>query len=126
MCNNARTICFQLADIQMPKNPKENPSSKPSDQLVKASYNAGHASGRLEATEESMDAVAALIFKAEALQTKLGDSSNSATQENARHTLQALHLAFAAVTGSINGSADFQDLLAQSRQRLSKGSTLVH
>ncbi|MFT3929260.1 MAG: hypothetical protein QM709_03080 [Spongiibacteraceae bacterium] len=92
--------------------------SQPSDQLVKASYNAGYASGRLEATEESMDAVAALIFKAETLQARRASGDDSALQENARHTLQALHLAFAAVTGSVNGSAGFHDLLAQSRQRL--------
>ena len=100
-------------------------NSKSTD-LMKASYKAGHASGRLEAIEESMDAIAALIVKAEALQVRLGDNSNPSMLENARHTLQALHLAFAAVTGSVNGSAAFLDLLAQSRQRLSNDAATVH
>lgn len=110
----------------MSKKSKTNSGVQPSDQLVKASYNAGHASGRLEATEESMDAVAALIVKAETLQANLGDNANTAIQENARHTLQALHLAFAAVTDSINGSAEFQELLVQSRHRLTKNTTAIH
>ena len=104
----------------------QNPGSKPTDQLVKASYNAGHASGRLEAIEESVDAIAALIIKAEALQASLGESASTSLQENARHTLQALHLAFAAVSGSVNGSASFLDLLSESKHRLSKISAVVH
>jgi len=105
---------------------KPNPDSKPTDQLVKASYNAGHASGRLEAIEESVDAIAALIIKAETLLKNLGETANTNLQENARHTLQALHLAFAAVSGSVNGTPPFLDLLNQSKQRLSKNSAVVH
>jgi hypothetical protein len=110
----------------MSQKSKDTRTAPPSDQLVKASYNAGYASGRLEATEDSMDAVAALIVKAETLQTNLSEQASVAMQENARHTLQALHLAFAAVTGSVNGSAGFRDLLAQSKERLSQGAAVRH
>ena len=106
----------------MSNKPKSN--QKPTDQLLQASYNAGLATGRLEAIEESMDAVAALIFKAETLMASLGENPNPVTQENARHTLKALYLAFAAVTGSVNGSNAFQDLLAQSKGRISKEAVM--
>jgi hypothetical protein len=105
----------------MSKKSKDAPV-KPSDKLLQASYNAGRASGRIEAIEESMDAVAALVFKAEALQASLGENA-AATMENARHTLQALNLAFAAITGSANGSEAFRELLEQSRARVFKDVT---
>lgn len=110
----------------MPKDPKTNSNLAARDELVQASYKAGHASGRLEAIEESMDAIVALIIKAEALQESVSEKANAAMQENARHTLQALHLAFAAVTDSVNGSAAFRELLEQSKQRLSNGSHTRH
>ena len=106
----------------MSKKSKDAPV-KPSDKLWQASYNAGRASGRIEAIEESMDAVAALVFKAEALQASLGENAAPATLENARHTLQALNLAFAALTGSANGSEAFRELLEQSRARVFKDVT---
>lgn len=105
----------------MMKKPKANSNAD----LVKASYNAGVASGRLEAIEESMDAVAALIVKAEDLIAGLGENDRGA-RDNADHTLRALYLAFAAVTGSVNGSPAFRELLQQSRRRLSKGLTVTH
>lgn len=101
----------------VPKKSKEAPI-KPTSELLKASYNAGAASGRLEAIEESMDSVAGLIFKAEAMIAGLGDNPDKAIQNNADHTLRALQLAFAAVTGSVNGSPAFRELLEQSRLRL--------
>lgn len=109
----------------MSKPPAHNPPIKPTE-LLKASYKTGHASGRLEAIEEGMDAVAVLIFKAEALQAKLDENADATMRENARHTLQALHLAFAAVTGAVNGSAAFRQLLDESRQRCSNTSNVVH
>jgi hypothetical protein len=99
---------------------------KPSDELVKASYNAGVASGRLAAIEESMDAVAALIVRAESLIAGIRDKADDAVRQNADHTLRALHVAFAAVTDSTNGSPAFNELLEQSRQRLLKNATTVH
>lgn len=110
----------------MSKKAKDNSIPKPSDKLLQASYKAGLASGRLEAIEESIDAIAALIIKAEALQGGFNDNTSPATCENARHTLQALYVAFAAVSGSINGSAAFQALLAQSKQRLTQSAAIVH
>lgn len=98
----------------------------PSDALVKASYNAGIASGRIAAIEESMDAVAALIFKAESLLAGLGDSADAAVRANADHTLRALRVAFAAVTDAANGSQAFLELLEQSRQRLARKAVSVH
>ena len=115
-----------LPDTDVPKKTKDNPSLKPTSELLKASYNAGYASGRLEAIEESMDTVAALIFKAEALLASLGERPDRAMHENASHTLRALQVAFAAVTDSANGSAAFQALLEQSRQRLLKKAAAMH
>ena len=110
----------------MPKKSKDNPLAKPGNDVLMASYKAGFAEGRLEAIEESMDAVAALIFKAEDMTAGLGTNPERAIRDNAEHTLRALHLAFAAVTGSVNGSAAFRDLLAQSRQRLLKKAGAMH
>lgn len=73
-----------------------------------------------------MDAVAGLIFKAEAILARLGENPEPAIKESASHTLRALNLAFAAVTGSTNGSAACNSLLDQSRQRLHKKTTAMH
>lgn len=110
----------------MSKKSQNNPPIKPGNEIVVASYKAGLAEGRLAAIEESMDAVAELIGKAEDMIVGLGDNAPSAIRENANHTLRALNLAFAAVTGSINGSAAFLDLLTQSRQRLRKKAGAMH
>jgi hypothetical protein len=110
----------------VPKKPKEPISKQPSDELVKASYNAGIASGRIAAIEESMDAVAGLIFRAEALIAGLDSDSENAMRDNANHTLRALHVAFAAVTDSENGSVAYRGLLEQSRQRLHKKAAAMH
>lgn len=110
----------------MSKKSKENSPITPSSELLKASYNAGFASGRLEAIEESMDAVAALIFKAEGIIAGLGDTPDSAMQANANHTLRALQIAFAVVTDSVNGSPAFNALLDQSRQRLQTKAASMH
>jgi hypothetical protein len=107
------------------KNPAV-PPIKPSDELVKASYNAGVASGRLAAIEESMDAVAALIVRAESLIAGIEGKADQAVRLNADHTLRALHVAFAAVTDSTNGSPAFRELLEQSRQRLLKKTSTMH
>lgn len=108
------------------KNPKSKPANKPTDELLKASYSAGLATGRIEAIEESMDTLAGLIFKAEALAAKLGENSELAIRDNANHTLRALHIAFAAVTDSVNGSPAFHALLEQSRERLLKKAAAMH
>lgn len=104
----------------------KTPTGAPTDALVKASYNAGLASGRIAAIEESMDAVASLIFKAEALLAGLGDGADAAVRLNADHTLRALRMAFAAITDAANGSPAFQQLLEQSRQRLAGKASTVH
>lgn len=109
----------------MPKS-KDYSTQKPGDGLLQASYNAGAANGRLEAIEESMDAVAKLIVKAETLVAGLGGDSDSAMRDNAAHTLRALHLAFAAVTGSVKDSPAYHELLEQSRQRLLKSAAALH
>lgn len=101
----------------MTKKPKATPPIKPSDEVLKASFNAGFADGRLDAIEESMDAVADLIFKVEAMIAALGEQPEPATLDQANHTLRALHVAFAAVTGSTSGSNAFTELLDESRQR---------
>lgn len=110
----------------MTKKSKDNLLATRSSDVLMASYKAGFAEGRLEAIEESMDSVAELIFKAEDMIVGLGDKPDGAIRNNADHTLRALQLAFAAVTGSINGSAAFRDLLAQSRQRLLKKAGSMH
>jgi hypothetical protein len=110
----------------VPKKPKDDSPKPPSDALLKASYNAGLASGRLQAIEESMDTLAGLIFKAEGLIAGLDDNSDGAIKDNASHTLRALQVAFAAVTGSVNGSVAYRELLAQSRQRLLKKAAAMH
>jgi hypothetical protein len=110
----------------MTKKPTVPATGKPSDELVKASYNAGVASGRLAAIEESMDAVAALIVRAESLIAGIKDKADDAVRQNADHTLRALHVAFAAVTDAPNGSEAFRELLDQSRQRLLKKSSTMH
>jgi hypothetical protein len=109
---------FHCRQFDVSKKSKDIPFAKPTSDVLVASYNAGFAEGRLEAIEESMDAIAKLIFKAETMMAGLGDNPEQVLRDNADHTLRALHLAFAAVTGSINGSAAFRDLLAQSRQRV--------
>ena len=108
------------------KKPKDNPLVKPGNEMLLASHNAGLSEGRLEAIEESMDAVAELIFKAENMIIALGENAAPAIRDNANHTLRALQLAFAAVTESVNGSAAFLDLLAQSRQRLIEKAGAKH
>jgi hypothetical protein len=108
------------------KKPKANPAVPPSDALLKASYNAGFASGRIEAIEESMDTLAGLIFKADMMIDGLGDDTQNVLRANADHTLRALHVAFAAVTGSVKGSAAYLALLEQSRQRLLKKASTMH
>jgi hypothetical protein len=110
----------------MPKKPIGSAAKQPSDELVKASYNAGVASGRLAAIEESMDAIAGLIVRAEGLIAGIKDKADEAVRQNADHTLRALHVAFAAVTDSTNGSPAFRELLEQSRQRLLKKSSTMH
>lgn len=110
----------------MSKKSKDNPLVKAGNDVLMASYKAGLAEGRLAAIEESMDSVAELIFKAEDLIVGLGDNPEGAIRANAEHTLRALNLAFAAVTGSATGSAAFVDLLTQSRQRLLKKAGAMH
>jgi hypothetical protein len=110
----------------VPKKTKENPLTKPGNDVLMASYKAGFADGRLQAIEESMDTVAGLIIKAEAMIAGLGDNPDRAIQNSASDTLRALQIAFAAVTGSVNGSAACNELLAQSRQRLQKKSAAMH
>ncbi len=94
--------------------------------LVQASYNAGLAEGRLQAIEESIDAVARLIVKAETMIVAFTGETSQTTRDNADHTLRALQLAFAAVTGSKSGSPAFQALLSQSKQRLQKAASTMH
>ncbi len=101
-------------------------NEKPGAEMLMASYKAGFAEGRLEAIEESIDAVAALIFKAEAMIAGLGENPERTLRDNADHTIRALHLAFAAVTGAVNGSTAFRDVLEQSRQRLLKKANAIH
>jgi len=113
-------------DADVSKKSDETPNIKPSNELLKASYNAGFASGRIEAIEESMDTIAALIFKAETLIAGLGDNPDRTIQENANHTLRALQVAFAAVTGSAYGSAACNGLLEQSRTRLTQKTSSLH
>jgi hypothetical protein len=108
------------------KKSKDGSSTQPSDELVKASYNAGLASGRIAAIEESMDAVASLIFRAEKLLAGLGDDVDAAVRQNADHTLRALRMAFAAITDAGSGSPAFQELLEQSRQRLGDSTSTMH
>lgn len=108
------------------KKTKDNLLAKPVNDVLMASYKAGLAEGRLAAIEESMDSVAELIFKAEDLMVGLGDNPEGTIRANAEHTLRALNLAFAAVTGSASGSAAFLDLLTQSRQRLLKKTGVMH
>jgi hypothetical protein len=105
---------------------KDALKAKPSSDLVKASYDAGHAEGRLEAIQESVDAVAALITKAEAMIANLSANADSAIRINADHTLRALHIAFAAVSGSVNGSATFHATLEESKQRYQQKMSAVH
>ena len=105
---------------------KQLGNEKPGAEMLLASYNAGVADGRLEAIEESIDAVAALIFKAEAMIAGLGENLEPTLRDNANHTLRALQLAFAAVAGAVNGSAACRDLLEQSRQRLLKKANAIH
>ena len=114
----------KVADVS--KKTKENSNVKPSNELLKASYNAGFASGRLEAIEESMDTLAALIIKAETLIAGLGDNPDRTILDNANHTLRALQVAFAAVTGSVNGSAACTALFEQSKARLAKKTSALH
>lgn len=110
----------------MSKKIVNNPLTKPGAELLKASFDAGFADGRLAAIEESMDTVAGLIFKAETMIAGLGENPDRALLDNASHTLRALHVAFAAVTGSANGGAAFHSLLEQSRQRLLKKTAAIH
>lgn len=110
----------------MPKKPKDIPIKPPSDALLQAAYNSGLANGRIEAIEESMDAVAGLIFKVETMIAGLGENADAAMRDNANHTLRALQVAFAAVTDSVNGGPAFLDLLEQSRQRLHKKAAAMH
>jgi tRNA(Phe) wybutosine-synthesizing methylase Tyw3 len=108
------------------KHIKETLAAKPSSDLLKASYDAGFAEGRIEAIEESMDAVAALIAKAESMIANLSTTADVAIRVNADHTLRALHVAFAAVAGAANGSAAFQSSLEESKQRHLQKTTAVH
>lgn len=110
----------------MSKQPKETFAGKPNADLLKAAYDAGLAEGRIEAIEESMDAVAALIIKAESMIANLSEGADSAIRANASHTLRALYVAFAAVSGSVNGSAAFQSLLDESKQRHLQKTGAVH
>lgn len=110
----------------MTKKTKGSATKAERDELFQAAYNAGLADGRLQAIEESMDAVARLIDKAESMIAALSDETGAATRVNAEHTLRALHLAFAAVTGSANGSEAFRTLLEQSKARLQNGASTMH
>ena len=110
----------------MPKSVKETFAGKPNGDVLKAAYDAGFAEGRIEAIEESMDAVVALIEKAEFLIANLSEPVDGAVRANASHTLHALHVAFAAVTGSANGSAAFQTLLDESKQRHRQKNSAIH
>jgi hypothetical protein len=108
------------------KKSSQNPLAKSDSGLSMASYKVGFAEGRLDAIQESMDAIAELIFKAEVMIASLGEGPESAICNNADQTLRALHLAFAAVTGSVKGSPAFLDLLAQSRQRQHEKAGAMH
>lgn len=119
-------ILSTLWQSDVSKKSKDNSLANRSSDVVVASYKAGFAEGRLEAIEESMDAVAELIFKAEDMIARLGENPERSIRDSADHTLRALNLAFSAVTGSVNGSAAFLDLLAQSRQRLLKKAGAMH
>ena len=110
----------------MSKQLKETLAGKPNADVLKASYDAGFAEGRIAAIEESMDAVAVLIIKAESMIANLSDGADSAIRANASHTLRALYVAFAAVTGSVNGSTAFQNLLDESKQRHLQKAGAVH
>lgn len=110
----------------MPKKPKGNAPEAPRVELIEPSYKVGIADGRVQAIEESMDAVAALIVKAESMIAAFDADVESSKRENADHTLRALYLAFAAITGAANGSAAFQSLLTQSKERLGGGSSTMH
>jgi len=95
-------------------------------ELALASYNVGVADGRLQAIEESMDAVASLIVRAEAMVGAFTEETSQVTRDSAEQTLRALRLAFAAVTGTKSDSAAFLTLLDQSKERLQKGSSTMH
>lgn len=110
----------------MPKKSKDDATDTPRGELVQASFNAGIAEGRLQAIEESMDAVASLIVRAEAMVGAFTEETGQVTRDSAEQTLRALRLAFAAVTGSKSGSAAFLTLLDQSKERLQKGSSTMH
>lgn len=125
LCDTARPHRFDNSAV-MSKKISGSPIAKPSGKLLEASYNAGFADGRLKAIEESMDAVAALVFKVETMIAGLGENPDRVLQDNATHTLRALNVAFAAVTGSVNGSAAFQSLLEQSRQRQLQNAASMH
>lgn len=103
-----------------------NTPQTPRPELVEPSYKVGLADGRLQAIEESMDAIAALIVKAEAMIAGLDPEAEPGRHKNGDQFLRALHLAFAAVTGSVNGSAAFSSLLEESKVRLAGRDSNVH
>jgi hypothetical protein len=98
----------------------------PRPELVEPSYKVGVADGRLQAIEESMDAVAALIVKAETMLASFGPEVAPAKRDSGEQFLRALYLAFAAVTGSANGSPAFTSLLEESKARLAGRDSRVH
>lgn len=110
----------------MSENPKSNTSEASRIGLDEPSYKVGVADGRVQAIEESMDEIAMLIARAETMIAAFGAETDQIRRDNADHTVRALYLAFAAITGSENGSAAFQSLLAQSGARVSSGASTTH
>lgn len=110
----------------MPQIPNSNESGTLRVGLDQPSYKVGVADGRVQAIEESMDTVAVLIVKAEAMIAAFDADTAQARRDNADHTVHALYLAFAAITGTERGSAAFLTLLRESKTRLSGGASTRH
>lgn len=110
----------------MPKNSDNATAKKTTAGLDEPSYKVGVADGRVQAIEESMDAVTNLIVRAETMAAALPPEADTIMRDNAEHTVRALHLAFAAVSGARNGSAAFQTALTESKARLESGAATMH
>jgi hypothetical protein len=110
----------------VPKNSDNATAKMTNAGLDEPSYRVGVADGRVQAIEESMDAVASLIMRAETMAAALRPDAAAAMRANAEHTVRALHLAFAAVSGAKNGSAAFQSLLAESAARIGSDKETRH
>lgn len=108
----------------MSQNSGKTNSGKSRPAVDELSYRAGVADGRVQAIEESMDAIAALLVKAETMLAALPPEADKAMRDNAQHTVRALRVAFAAVSGAKQDSAAFQTLLGESKARLRPDSTM--